>query len=103
MPNNIRDDLHKVDRDNYDYIYEENVTVNLKDGKGLIRCNVYRPKDESVKYPALVTYGPYGKVIGAVRGLVEFLMLMISAGHTLSGVSNTCIFLMSAIYGDCVC
>ncbi|KAI0105867.1 X-Pro dipeptidyl-peptidase protein [Daldinia grandis] len=56
-------DLRKEDRVSFDYIYEENVSVALKDGKGLVRCNVYRPKNESVKYPVLVTYGPYGKDI----------------------------------------
>jgi len=102
MPNNIRDDIYKVDTDNFDYIYEENVTVNLKDGKGLIRCNVYRPKDESVKYPALVTYGPYGKVIGAVEEVMCLVMLMVLAGHTLSGVSDILV-LLSPVHKDCVC
>jgi len=61
MPNQIRDDLYKVDKDSFPYIFEQNVTVTLKDNKGLVRCNVYRPKDDKIKYPALVTYGPYGK------------------------------------------
>lgn len=63
MPNEINESLHKVDKDNFPYIYEENATVALKSGPGLVRCNVYRPKDESKKYPVLVTYGPYGKDI----------------------------------------
>lgn len=63
MPLAIRDDLHKVDDKSFPYIYEENATVSLKSGPGLVRCNVYRPKDTSSKYPVLVTYGPYGKDI----------------------------------------
>jgi hypothetical protein len=62
MPNPIKD-LYKADDTSFDYIYEENVTVPLEDEKGLVRCNVYRPKDTSRKYPVLVTYGPYGKDI----------------------------------------
>ena len=54
--------LHKVDTETYPYIYEENATVTLKDDKGLVRCNVYRPK-RGDKVPVLVTYGPYGKDI----------------------------------------
>lgn len=60
MPNTIQD-LHKVDETSFDYIYEENVTIPLKADKGLIRCNVYRPKEVLHRYPVLVTYGPYGK------------------------------------------
>lgn len=54
-------DLRKVDKTSFDYVYEENVSVHLKADRGLVRCNVYRPKNESEKYPVLVTYGPYGK------------------------------------------
>ena len=54
-------DAHKVDTVSFDYIYEENVVVELKDNKGLVRCNVYRPKNETERYPVLATYGPYGK------------------------------------------
>lgn len=54
-------DAHKVDTTSFPYIYEENVIVELKAGKGLVRCNVYRPKKENETYPVLVTYGPYGK------------------------------------------
>lgn len=54
-------DVHKVDATTFPYVYEENVIVELKAGKGLVRCNVYRPKNESKTYPVLVTYGPYGK------------------------------------------
>lgn len=55
-------DAHKVDRTSFDYVYEENVAIVLKDDKGIVRCNVYRPKDSEVgSYPVLVTYGPYGK------------------------------------------
>ena len=59
MPNNIRD-ISKIDETSYDYIYEENVSVPLTSENGLVRCNVYRPKDSTKKYPVLVTYGPYG-------------------------------------------
>jgi predicted acyl esterase len=62
MPNPIKS-LYKIDDTSFDYIYEENVTVPLKDGKGLVRCNVYRPKKTDQTYPVLVTYGPYGKDI----------------------------------------
>ncbi|KAJ9603048.1 hypothetical protein H2200_012343 [Cladophialophora chaetospira] len=58
----IRDDLHKVDETSFDYIYEENATIPLKDGRGIVRANVFRPKaSKSSKFPVLVTYGPYGK------------------------------------------
>ena len=62
MPNTIKE-LYKKDTTSFPYIYEENVSVPLKDNKGLIRCNIYRPKAEQQKYPVLVTYGPYGKDI----------------------------------------
>lgn len=63
MPNVTRTDLHQVDETSYDYIFEKNATVELKGGRGLIRCNVYRPKGTSEGVPVLVTYGPYGKDI----------------------------------------
>jgi len=59
MPNEIKD-LHKLDDKSFPYIYEENATVALKTSEGLVRCNVYRPKN-SGPVPVLVTYGPYGK------------------------------------------
>jgi len=56
MPNIIRNDLHKVDEISFDYLYEKNVTIELKDGKGLVRCNVYRPKgSRGATYPVLAT------------------------------------------------
>lgn len=61
MPSQIRD-LLTVDKDSFPYIYEQNVTVTLKESEGLVRVNVYRPKTEE-KVPVLVTYGPYGKDI----------------------------------------
>jgi hypothetical protein len=62
MPNQIRNDLHKIDTTSYDYVYEENATIELKGGRGLVRCNVFRPKAvEGTKFAVLVTYGPYGK------------------------------------------
>lgn len=60
MPVNIRKDLHVVDHTSFPYIVENNATIQLTSGTGLVRCNVYRPKT-SDKVPALVTYGPYGK------------------------------------------
>src|ERR1700755_3433286 len=58
MPNAIKY-IKKVDTTSFDYIFEKNVDIPLKTG-GLIRANVYRPKGDG-KYPAIVTYGPYGK------------------------------------------
>jgi predicted acyl esterase len=64
MQNTVRSDLHKVDETSFHYVYEENATIELKDGKGLVRCNVYRPKGTSgATYPVLATYAPYGKDI----------------------------------------
>ncbi len=55
-------DAYKVDTTSFDYVYEENAVIVLKDKKGLVRCNVYRPKGNGLaRYPVLVTYGPYGK------------------------------------------
>ncbi|KAK5946517.1 hypothetical protein PMZ80_000660 [Knufia obscura] len=50
---------YKLDDKSFDYIYEENVCVPLKQ-KGTVRCNVYRPK-RAHRSPILLTYGPYGK------------------------------------------
>lgn len=61
MPNPIKE-ISRVDATSFPYVYEENVTIPLKDNAGLIRCNVYRPKDVD-NSPVLVTYGPYGKDI----------------------------------------
>lgn len=63
MPNPIRTDLHIVDNSSFPYIYEQNATIELKSGKGLVRCNVYRPKGSGLerKVPVIATYGPYGK------------------------------------------
>jgi hypothetical protein len=64
MPNPLRTDLHKIDEITFEYIVEENATIELKDNRGLVRCNVYRPKAaKGEKFPVLVTYGPYGKDI----------------------------------------
>ena len=62
MPITRRTNLHKVDNQSFSYIYEENATIELKSNSGLVRCNVYRPKDLP-KAPVLITYGPYGKDI----------------------------------------
>lgn len=61
MPNEIKD-LHTVDETSFPYVFEQNITVTLKSGGGLIRCNVYRPHSAKPA-PVLVTYGPYGKDI----------------------------------------
>jgi hypothetical protein len=65
MPNEIRE-IRTVDDTSYPYIFEQNVSVPLKAGTGLVRVNVYRPRskeDQDVKSPVIVTYGPYGKDI----------------------------------------
>ncbi|KAF5669449.1 cocaine esterase [Fusarium heterosporum] len=62
MPNPIKEDIHTVDEKSFPYIFEQNATVSLKAGDGLVRLNVYRPKGVD-KVPVLVTYGPYGKDI----------------------------------------
>lgn len=36
------------------YIFEKNVDIPLKDGKGLCRGNVYRPKGDG-KWPVILT------------------------------------------------
>ncbi|EKV07622.1 Hydrolase, CocE/NonD family, putative [Penicillium digitatum] len=59
MPNPIKD-ITRVDATSFPYIFEENVTIRLANDAGVIRCNVYRPKDVP-NAPVLVTYGPYGK------------------------------------------
>ncbi len=61
MPNQIRD-IHTVDDKTFPYVFEQNATISLKTSDGLVRVNVYRPKQDG-KYPVLVTYGPYGKDI----------------------------------------
>lgn len=62
MPNQLRDDLHTVDKETFPYILEQNAEVALKSSEGRVRLNVYRPKTDE-KVPVLVTYGPYGKDI----------------------------------------
>lgn len=63
MPNQVRD-LQTFDETSYPYIFEQNVSVPLKNG-GLVRCNVYLPKDsrQGQRYPVIMTHGPYGKDI----------------------------------------
>ena len=61
MRNRIRD-LHTIDEDTFQYVFEQNVSISLKSSEGLVRANVYRPKTDE-KVPVLVTYGPYGKDI----------------------------------------
>ena len=62
MVNQIKD-IRTTDKETFPYIFEQNVTIPLKSSSGIVRCNVFRPKDESQEYPVLVTYGPYGKDI----------------------------------------
>jgi hypothetical protein len=61
MPNPIKD-ITRLDATSFPYVFEENVSILLANNAGVIRCNVYRPKDVS-NAPVLVTYGPYGKDI----------------------------------------
>ncbi|KAJ4347343.1 uncharacterized protein N0V89_011284 [Didymosphaeria variabile] len=59
-------DILTVDETSYLYFLEQNVSVPLKSGVGVIRANVYRPKadgPQQVTWPVIVTYGPYGKDI----------------------------------------
>jgi hypothetical protein len=61
--NPIRD-LREVYEDKENgLVFEKNVSIP-REGTFPIRCNVYRPiTAEDVKFPVLVTYGPYGKDI----------------------------------------
>ncbi|KAJ6010399.1 hypothetical protein N7451_001811 [Penicillium sp. IBT 35674x] len=61
MPNEIKD-ITTRDEVSFPYIFEQNVSINLKDESGIVRANVYRPKSSST-VPVIVTYGPYGKDI----------------------------------------
>ncbi|KAJ5190117.1 uncharacterized protein N7498_009102 [Penicillium cinerascens] len=54
----------KIDRDSFPYIFMKNVDIPLKTyEKGILRCNVYLPKDASpfgsMTYPVIATYGPW--------------------------------------------
>jgi putative CocE/NonD family hydrolase len=73
MPNQLRD-LAAIDTTSFSYIFEQNVSIPLKDATGnpgLVRVNIYRPHptQNHPKYPVLVTYGLYGKDVyyGAFR------------------------------------
>ncbi|CAK7221481.1 hypothetical protein SBRCBS47491_004540 [Sporothrix bragantina] len=59
MPNEIKD-IVTVNLTDYPYIFEQNVTVPLQSNTGVVRLNVYRPKDGKPA-PVMMTYGPYGK------------------------------------------
>ncbi|KAJ5642827.1 hypothetical protein N7490_006827 [Penicillium lividum] len=61
MPNEVKD-ITTRDEDSFPYVFEQNVSINLKDESGIVRANVYRPKT-STPVPVIVTYGPYGKDI----------------------------------------
>lgn len=63
MPNHIKD-ISSVDSTNYSYIFEQSVSIPLKNSEGVVRCNVYRPRSQGEdRFPVLMTYGPYGKDI----------------------------------------
>lgn len=59
MPNSIKN-IARIDASSFPYILEENISITLANDAGIIRCNVYRPKNVA-NAPVLVTYGPYGK------------------------------------------
>lgn len=63
-PEPKRSSIKTVDATTFAYIVEQNVDIPLSTSeKGVIRANIYRPheSDQGVKFPVLVTYGPYGK------------------------------------------
>lgn len=63
MPNQIRD-ISSIDTEGFPYIFEKSVTIPLKTSSGIVRANVYRPKNSTQNpVPVLMTYGPYGKDI----------------------------------------
>lgn len=47
---NALHEVHQLDT----LVFEKNVDIPLKDGQGLLRGNVYRPKEDS-KYPVILT------------------------------------------------
>ncbi|KAH6968013.1 X-Pro dipeptidyl-peptidase protein [Fusarium avenaceum] len=62
MPNIIRD-IRTVETEAFPYIFEQNVSIQLKSNQQAVaRANVYRPKNVE-RAPVLITYGPYGKDI----------------------------------------
>jgi hypothetical protein len=63
MPYKILENIATINEDSFPYIFGQNVTVPLKNDSGLVRCNVYRPRNRITKWPVLLTYGPYGKDI----------------------------------------
>ncbi|KFY20313.1 hypothetical protein V491_03816 [Pseudogymnoascus sp. VKM F-3775] len=63
---NIIRDIKEVHRDEENsLIFEKNVSIPLRKSDLPVRCNVYRPlsTENGMKFPVLVTYGPYGKDI----------------------------------------
>ena len=75
MPNTIRDISEGFTDTENGLIFEKNISVPLKNSNLPIRANVYRPLDVSLKYPALITYGPYGKDIGYERYVIGLCRL----------------------------
>lgn len=61
MANQHRD-IQTTDSTSFPFTFEQNISVPLGNGR-VVRCNVYKPKADSteIKYPVLITYGPYGK------------------------------------------
>lgn len=57
MPNVIRNDITTTADSTFPYSVTLNATVPLKSSEGLVRCNVYKPKDGQQQWPVLVTYG----------------------------------------------
>lgn len=59
---NIRE-VHRDEENNL--VFENNVSIPLRNSDLPVRCNIYRPlsTENGDKFPVLVTYGPYGKDI----------------------------------------
>lgn len=86
MPNSIRD-IATRDDTSFPYIFEQNVSIPLKDQSGLIRCNVYRPK-ELQHAPVIVTYGPYGKDIPYRECVLPFRVALLVLTRYLASTPN---------------
>ena len=69
---------HKIDGTSFNYIFEQDVPIPIQSQRATVRCNVYRPKTQSpVRFPVLVTYGPYGKDIHYSKYVKASLILEI--------------------------
>lgn len=58
MPNTVRDISEVFTDSENQLIFEKNISVPLRNSVLPIRANIYRPIDNSRKYPVLITYGP---------------------------------------------